>query len=109
MLLLQQLGLVADVHGNVWQRHLEHVTVKIHEVLGEFVVDQLRVQGLLDPQRVRGVALTFDQVKLVVSVPFELRVLEHLVGAALALRFMKVVHVELPYEGREVAVFEVHW
>ena len=98
-MLLQQLSLVTDMHRHVGQRHLEEVSVEIHEVLGELVVNQLRVQSLLDPQRVRGVALSLDQVQLVVSVPLKLRVLEHLVRTALALRFVEVVHVELPYKG----------
>ena len=66
------------------------------------------MKSLLDSERVRRVAFTLDEVELIVPVPLELGVLEHLVGASLSLGLVEVVHVQLSDKGRKVAVFEVY-
>jgi len=66
------------------------------------------MKSLLDSEGVRRVAFTLNKVELVVPVPLELGVLEHLVRASLSLGLVEVVHVQLSDKGRKVAVFEVY-
>ena len=104
---LQQLSLTSQLHANVWQGHLQEVSIELHQVLRELIVDELGVKSLLDSERMGRIALSLDEVQLVVAVPLELGVLEHLVCAALSLGLVKVIHVKLSDEGGEIAVFEV--
>ena len=66
------------------------------------------MKSLLDSEGVRRVAFTLDKVKLVVPIPLELGVLEHLMRTSLSLGLVEVVHVQLSDKGRKVAVFEVY-
>lgn len=66
-----------------------------------------RVASLLHAQRVARVALALDLRKQVPLAAEEEGVFENLVVGALRLRLVEVVHVQLPDEGREIAVLEV--
>jgi hypothetical protein len=67
----------------------------------------LLVEVLLNSHGVVLVGLTLNLLQKFLLVSVELQVLEHLILVVLFFRFVKIVHVQLPNEGRVVIVFEV--
>jgi hypothetical protein len=65
------------------------------------------VKVLLNPHRVILVGLTLDFLQKFLLVSVELQVLEHLILIILSLRFMKIVHIELPHKRGVIVMFEI--
>ena len=117
--LVTNLGQLRDVlsytkiHWRVrYELELEVLILDIYVLIILRYIHALRVfslfvKVLLNPHRVILVGLTLNFLQKFLLVSVELQVLEHLILIILSLRFMKIVHIELPHKRGVIVMFEI--